>query len=160
MTKMRVVPYNPETKKVFKIIKSDLIKVLGKTRISHRGSTNLRISGQGEIDLYIPVAKKAFNTQLEKLTSYLGKPGSVYPLKRVRFIKYIDDVKIEIFLVNKNDFAWKESVAFEKYLKHNNKALLEYENIKSKCNGFSEKDYYTQKIIFINKILSLSKRHS
>ncbi len=157
-TKISIVPYNPETRRVFKIIKSDLNKVLGRTRISHRGSTNLKISGQGEIDLYIPVTKKQFNTHLEKLISYLGNPGSLYPLKRVRFIKYIDDIKIEIFLINKNDSGWKESVIFEKYLKCNNKALLEYEKIKSGCNGFSVKEYYTKKTAFINKILLLSKK--
>jgi len=155
--KISIIPYNPETKRVFKRIKNDLIKVLGKTRISHRGSTNLKISGQGEIDLYIPTAKKQFNIQLEKLINYLGEPGSLYPLKRVRFFRYIDDIKIELFLINKNDSGWKESVVFEKYLKHNRKALLEYEKIKLECNGCSVREYYTKKTAFINKILLFSK---
>lgn len=159
-TKISIISYNPETRKVFKIIKDELIEVLGKTRISHRGSTNLKISGQGEIDLYIPATKKQFDVQLEKLISYLGQPSSLYPLKRARFIKYINNIKIEIFLINKNDSGWKESVVFEEYLKHNRKALLEYEKIKSRCNGFSVKEYYTKKTIFVNKILSLARKRN
>jgi len=87
---------------VFDKIKKDLIDNIGNVRVSLRGSTLLGISGQGEVDLYIPVAKKNFNSCLKKLTKYLGNPGSVYELRRVRFVKYIDDIKVEIFLINKN----------------------------------------------------------
>lgn len=151
--KISIIPYNPKTKEVFKIIKNDLTKVLGKVRISHRGSTNLKISGQGEIDLYIPVTKNNFDNYLKKLTKHLGRPGSVYPLKRVRFVKYIDDIKIEIFLINRNDSGWRDSVKFEKYLKNNLGALRDYEKLKAGCNGFSVRKYYALKTAFINKIL-------
>jgi hypothetical protein len=79
-----------------------LIENIGNARISLRGSTFLGISGQGEVDLYIPIAKKYFNNYLAKLIKYLGEPGSIYELRRARFIKYIDGIKIEIFLINKN----------------------------------------------------------
>jgi len=151
--KISITPYNPKTREVFKIIKSDLLKVLGKTRISHRGSTNLKISGQGEIDLYIPVGKKYFNSYLQKIIKFLGEPGSLYEFKRARFIKYINGVKIEIFLVNQNDSDWKDSVKFEKYLKNNPTALRNYEKLKAKCNGFSVRQYYKIKTEFINKII-------
>lgn len=87
---------------VFNKIKKDLIDNIGNIRVSLRGSTLLGISGQGEVDLYIPVAKKDFNIYLKKLINYLGDPGSIYDLRRVRFVKYIDNIKIEIFLINKN----------------------------------------------------------
>jgi len=156
--KIRNIPYDPKTKKVFKIIKSELIKVLGKVRISHRGSTSFKISGQGEIDLYIPAAKKHFNDYLQKLINYLGKPGSLYPLKRVRFVKYIDNLKIEIFLINKNDSGWKDIIRFEKYLRNNSKTLKDYEKLKAKCKGLSVKKYYTRKTEFINKVLLFSRK--
>lgn len=151
--KISIIPYNPKNKEIFKLIKKDLIKILGKIRISLCGSTFLGISGQGEIDLYIPVAKKHFNPYLEKLISYLGKPGSVYEFRRVRFIKFIDGIKIEIFLINKNSNDWINSRKFENFLKHNVKYLVEYEKLKSKCNGSSVRQYYTAKVKFINKIL-------
>ncbi len=148
-----VIPYNPKTKEVFKKIKEELISILGKIRISHRGSTALKISGQGEIDLYIPVNKKDFDNYVSKLSKYLGEPGSLYKLERARFIKYIDDIKIEIFVINKNNDGWKTSVKFEKYLKHHPEAMAEYAEIKNKASGLSIREYYTLKTIFINKIL-------
>ena len=114
-------PYNPRTKIIFNTIKRDLIKILGKVKIYHQGSTNLEISGQGEVDLYIPVAKKDFNEYLEKLIEHFGNPGSVYDLERARFVKYIDNIKIEIFLINKNCEGWKNCIKFENYLKNNPK---------------------------------------
>ncbi|MCX6779273.1 MAG: GrpB family protein [Candidatus Magasanikbacteria bacterium] len=154
--KISVVPYDSKIKEVFKMIKAELIKILGKVRISHRGSTFLKISGQGEIDLYIPVNKKDFNVFIVKLSNYLGEPGSLYEFKRARFVKYLDGIKIEIFVINRNDSGWKNSIKFEKHLKNNPKALQEYEKLKIKANGLSVKEYYTLKTIFINKILSLS----
>ena len=154
--KIHIIPYNPETKKIFNIIKNDLIKVLGKTTISHRGSTKLKISGQGEIDLYIPVTNKKFKLYLYKLIKYIGKPRSLYDLERARFIKYINNIKIEIFLINKNCEGWKNCIKFEKYLKENSKALNEYIKVKNKVNGLSTRRYYAAKTEFINKILDLT----
>jgi len=154
---IKIIPYNPKNREVFKLIKKDLFGLLGKTRISLRGSTALKISGQGENDLYIPVDSKNFNIYLEKLIKYLGEPGSLYPLKRVRFIKYIDDIKTEIFLINKNDTGWKTSVKFEKYLKRHPEAVVEYEQLKKSSDGASVKEYYTKKTIFINKIIKLAE---
>lgn len=156
--KISIVPYNSETKRVFEIIKNDLIKVLGKVRISHCGSTSFKISGQGEVDLYIPVTKKDFDRYLQKLIGYLGEPGTLYPFKRVRFVKYIKNIKIEIFLINKNNIDWKNLIKFENYLKNNHQALLGYEKLKLKCDGFSIKKYYVIKTAFINKILLLAKK--
>lgn len=151
---IKIVPYNPKAKEVFKVIKARLIKVLGNIRISHRGSTALKISGQGEIDLYVPVSKKDFNVTVKKLEKHLGKPGSLYALKRARFVAYIDSIKIEIFVINKNDSGWKMSVRFETRLKNNPKMLRDYEKLKIKANGLSTQKYYTLKIAFINKVIN------
>lgn len=149
-----VIPYNPKNRLVFNKIKKDLIDNIGDIRVSLRGSTFLGISGQGEVDLYIPVAKKDFNIYLKKLINYLGDPGSIYDLRRVRFVKYIDNIKIEIFLINKNSRDWINGCKFENFLKHSTKYLDEYERIKKKYDGFSVRQYYTAKIKFINKILN------
>jgi GrpB-like predicted nucleotidyltransferase (UPF0157 family) len=156
--KIETVPYNPDVKRIFAIVKKDLRKVLGKVRISHCGSTSLKISGQGEIDLYIPVIKRDFNSYLNKLIKYLGKPGTVYELERVRFVKYVDDIKIEIFLINKNCDGWKNCLQFGHYLKRNPGHLNAYAKLKDKASGQSIKNYYTAKIVFINKILKLASK--
>ena len=154
--KINIIPYDPKTKIIFNVIKKDLLKILGNTRMSHRGSTALKIFGQGEVDLYIPVSEKYFNKYLKKLINSLGQPKSLYTFKRVRFVKYLDNIKVEIFLINKNDNNWKQIIKFEKYLKQNLEALKKYERIKINANGLSTKKYYTAKLTFLNQILKLN----
>ena len=151
--KIKIIPYNPETAVVFNKIKKEIQKTLGKVEVFHRGSTKLKISGQGEIDLYIPVNIKDFNNYLEKLIEYFGKAGTIYPLERVRFVKYVSSIKIEIFLINKKDDDWKNGLKFENYLRKHPDTLNEYENLKKSCDGFSFREYYRKKLNFINKIL-------
>jgi GrpB-like predicted nucleotidyltransferase (UPF0157 family) len=148
-----ITAYNPKVKFVFKKIKAELTGILGEVQVLHKGSSALKISGQGEIDLYLPIAKKDFNPVLEKLKRHLGEPGSVYDLRRVRFVKYIDNTKIEIFIINRNSLDWKNLIKFEKYLKRHPRELKAYEKLKIDNAGRTTKDYYTKKTEFINKIL-------
>jgi GrpB-like predicted nucleotidyltransferase (UPF0157 family) len=159
--KVEILPYNPKTKEIFEIIKKEIQVLLPAspsqggcdTEVLHCGSTALEIVGQGEIDLYIPVSEDIFDQYLEKLTNHFGKPGSIYPLKRVRFVKYQDNIKIEIFLINKNTDDWKNLRKFENYLQKNPKALNEYAELKENSRGLSIQQYYRKKLEFINKIL-------
>lgn len=155
--KVKIVPYNPKTKEVFNEIRQEIQEVLGKTEIIHCGSTALEILGQGEVDVYIPTAKNSFNKNLEKLIKHFGKPGSIYLLKRARFVKYIDDIKIEIFLINKEINEWKNCLKFENYLKQHPVVLKEYIRLKENSKGLTIQEYYRKKLEFINKIV---KSHS
>ena len=105
---VEILPYNPKTKDVFNKVKEEIEEFLGKIEILHCGSTSLGIPGQGEIDLYIPTSPNIFIEYLEELIKHFGKAGSIYPLKRARFVKYVDDIKVEIFLINKEDNGWKD----------------------------------------------------
>lgn len=158
--KIKIIPYNPKIKVVFDRIKKEIQQVLGRIIMAHRGSTSLKISGQGEIDLYIPVTDKNFNDYLKKLVGHFGEAGTIYPMERARFVKYIDGVKIEIFLINNKSEGWKNGLKFESYLKKHSDVLSEYEKLKKKCDGLSVRKYYKEKIGFINKVLSMAKKGS
>lgn len=123
--------------------------------VFHCGSTALEILGQGEVDLYIPVNQESFNHFLEKLIEYFGNPGSVYQFKRARFVKYLEDIKIEIFLINEETDDWKNIIKFEKYLKENEEALENYKMLKQQSSGLSIQEYYRKKLEFLNKIIKL-----
>ncbi len=152
--RVRIIPYDPKTKEVFNRIKEKIQRILGEVEIIHCGSTALGILGQGEIDLYIPTPKNLFNNYLSKLVSYLGEAGSVYFLKRARFVKYVDNIKVEIFLINKESIDWLNLVKFEKTLKENLQFMTEYERLKKESDGLSVQDYYRRKLGFINKVLN------
>ena len=154
-----IVPYNPQVKSVFQKIKKEVKSVLGKkVRVVHKGATSLGISGQGELDVYIPVPTKKFNHYLEKMKQSFGEPGSCYPLKRARFNRWTDGFKIEVFLINQNSQGWKKGVAFENYLKNHPKALSAYEKLKEKGHRLSVQEYYRRKVKFINNVLAKNSK--
>lgn len=155
--KIKITPYNPKTKEIFEKIKKEIREVLGAVEISHRGATSLGISGQGEIDCYIPVAENEFNRYLETMLAYFGKARSVYPLRRAAFVKYIEEIKIEIFLINKKSNDWINGLKFENYLKTHKESLEKYKKLKENSGGLSAQDYYRRKMEFINDILSKTK---
>lgn len=152
--KIKIIPYNPKTKEVFEKVKKEIREVLGAVEISHRGATSLGVSGQGEIDCYIPVAENEFNRYLKTMLAYFGKARSTYPLRRAAFVKYIEEIKIEIFLINEKSDDWINGLKFENYLKNNSVALENYKKLKEGGDGLSVQNYYRRKIEFINDILS------
>ena len=117
----------------------------------------MKISGQDEIDMYVPVAEKEFNSYIPFLERLFGKPGSHYPLKRARFKTFVDGKDIDVFLINKESPNWLNSVLFEEYVKSHPEALEEYRKLKEDGDGLSVREYYTRKIIFINEIVSKIK---
>lgn len=153
--KIKIVPYDPKTKIVFEKIKNEVQNVLGKVEVAHHGATSLEISGQGEVDLFIPTPEKCFDYYLKKLIRYFGKPGSVYALERARFVKYIDDIKVEIILVNKEKSGWKNSLKFKNCLLENSKLLDKYRRLKEDSDGLSIQEYYRRKTKFFNEIFEL-----
>lgn len=153
--KVRIFPYNPDSPKKFLRLKEKIQKGLDiEVDIIHKGASGMKISGQGELDVYIPVEKGLFNKLIFPLEKILGKARSIYPLDRIRFVTYIDDMKAEVFLVNKYGDSWLRGVAFEKKLKNDPNKLESYQKLKEDGNGLSVRDYYRRKVEFINKILS------
>ncbi|MCX6810413.1 MAG: GrpB family protein [Candidatus Berkelbacteria bacterium] len=157
--KIMIFPYDPEIPKRFGIIKKIILKVLDKKAELHlKGSSGLGISGQGEMDIYIPILPNKFDTSIKLLAKKFGKPGSLYPQRRVRFVAYVEKTKAEIFLINIESDDWINSQKFESYLREHPNSLNEYKTLKEKGAGLSTRQYYRRKIEFINKILILNKK--
>ena len=101
------LPYDPRVNKIFLKIKDKIQDNLGKdTRVEHRGASSLGISGQDEIDVYVPVHPTKFDSYIPKMSKIFGEPRSLYPLERVRFSEEIDGKKIDLFLINEEHKDW------------------------------------------------------
>jgi GrpB-like predicted nucleotidyltransferase (UPF0157 family) len=153
-----IKPYDPTSPKKFEKVKKRIQKYLGKNiRVEHHGATGLGISGQDEIDMYVPVAPTSFDKMFPQLKKLFGEPASYYPLERVRFVTHVAEKHIDVFLINEESEAWINGVKFETYLSSHPKSLEEYRKLKEKGNGLIARKYYRRKINFINKILSKVK---
>ncbi len=152
--KVIIKPFDPTTGDKFEKVKNIIQTKLGKsTKVLHCGATNMKISGQDEIDVYVPVNINNFNNILLQLENIFGKPKSHYPLERARFVTEIDSKHIDIFLINSKSVGWTDSLKFEQYLKSHPSSLNKYRLLKESLNGVSTREYYKNKIEFINTIL-------
>ena len=155
--KIEFHPYDSTVPDKFKKIKIQIQTALGKNaKIELHGAAGLKISGQKELDVYIPVSLVAFDDCVNKIKLVFGNPRSSYFPKRVRFEGHIKDTKAEIFVINQDCDQWTNYLQFENFLLANPVFLKKYEKLKQSCIGLSTREYYRRKIEFINKILSLS----
>lgn len=96
-----IKPYDPSCVEKFDRVKNRIVDALGnQTLVEHRGATSLGISGQDEIDVYLPVPESRFKSLLLPVKNIFGKPKSVYPLERARFVTEESGKHIDIFLKN------------------------------------------------------------
>lgn len=159
--KISILPYDSRANDIFLKVKNKIQSKLGGTvKVEHRGASSLGISGQDEIDVYVPVPPSEFDSCIPKMSKIFGEPRSMYPLERVRFSEEVDGKKIDLFLINEKHDDWINGCRFENYLKSHPKDLEKYKKLKEEMNGFTVKDYYTRKNEFINKILTKANKLS
>lgn len=155
--KIKIIPFDISAEEKFQKIKRKIIDCFGKDiDVRHCGATSFGISGQDEIDVYLPVLPEEFDSFVAQMEKIFGKPRSLYPLERVRFMTNVDEKHVDIFVINKEHESWKNSVKFEKYLRNNAEALEKYRKLKEDGGGLSVREYYRRKIEFINQILMKS----
>ena len=151
---IKIVPWDPTCNQKYKKVKAKIQIKLGKQiKVIHSGASALGISGQDEIDIYMPVSPDRFNDFIEPLTSQFGAPRSHYILERARFVTEIEGKHIDIFLINEKCRGWIDSVKFMKYLENHTETLEQYRILKEEGNGLSTREYYRRKIEFINEVL-------
>lgn len=153
-SKIKIVPFDPTAQEKFEKIKIAIHSKLGESvTVEHHGATSLGISGQDEIDIYVPVLAHHFDEILERLKGLFGEPRSNYALERARFVTSEAGKHIDVFVVNQEHHSWLDALKFENYLRVHPKALEEYRKLKESGHGLSTREYYRRKIEFINSIL-------
>lgn len=153
--RVRILPFDPAVIGKFEKIKKQIQLALGSNiKVVLKGATSLGISGQGELDIYLPVKPEFFDEQVRQVTKIFGKPSSFYSLERARFVLAVDGTKAEIFVINESHKNWLDSGAFENYLRVNKEALDAYRKLKEEGGNMTTREYYRQKIEFINEILA------
>lgn len=150
-----IVPFDPTAQQTFEQVRETVRAALGTgARVEHHGATSLGISGQDEIDVYVPVPPEAFDLTVNRLRAVFGEPGSHYPLRRAHFVTFVDGKHVDVFVINEADEGWHLLNAFEACL-HADPALLEaYRLLKESGQGLSGREYYRRKIEFINAVVA------
>jgi GrpB-like predicted nucleotidyltransferase (UPF0157 family) len=66
----------------------------------------------------------------------------------------VQNKRIDVFVINKNDAGWIESVKFMAHLRAHPEALERYRLLKENNAGLTTREYYRRKTEFINEILA------
>lgn len=150
-----IKPFDRTSVEIFERVKTKIQTNLGKEiPVEHHGATSLGISGQDEIDIYVPVPQDEFNSTMPKLKILFGKPRSNYPFERARFVTFEKEKHVDVFLINEESNGWKNCIKFESHLRTHPEDLEAYRLLKEDGNGLSTREYYRRKIGFINNILA------
>lgn len=159
-SKITIVPFDTNAEKIFQSVKKIIQKNTDIQEVAHGGATALKISGQDEIDIFVPILNNQFKQYTKELSKLFGNPKSIYKEERVRFTFKKQNKRIDVFLVNKRKSNWKNHIIFETYLKTHPKELLRYKRLKEQGSGLSTREYYREKIEYINAILKKGEKEN
>ncbi|MFA6269892.1 MAG: GrpB family protein [Candidatus Paceibacterota bacterium] len=152
--RVEIFLYDEKAPEKFEQIKAQIQSAIGADfEILHRGASSMGISGQKEIDVYIPISAEQIEVLTPKMEAVFGKPKSVYTNERTKFLANVDGTKIEIMLTNKEHPSWINGEKFRDCLLANPETLERYKKLKEECAGVNCQQYYRKKIEFINEIL-------
>jgi GrpB-like predicted nucleotidyltransferase (UPF0157 family) len=154
---IQIVPFDQTCEEKYLQVKAAVQRVLGFDQdVVHGGASSLGVSGQDEIDIYVPVPVYNFYKVVERIKNLYGDAHSLYPLKRAHFVTAITGKHIDIFVINEADAGWKDSLLFMAFLRSHSEALEKYRRFKESNAGLTMREYYRRKTEFINEILSMS----
>lgn len=151
---IKIIPFDPTCKEKFEKVKSMVHSHIDKSiEVLHRGASNMGISGQDEIDIYIPVKPKDFNHLIPQLAKLFDTNKEIYEMERKRFATNIDGKHIDVFLVNEEHISWVDNAEFDNRVRNNPDLLEKYKQMKELGDGSTVQEYYRKKTEFINEVL-------
>lgn len=154
-----IEPYDPSAPQKFAAVKQKVQEVLGtNARVLHRGATSFEISGQNEIDVYVPIPADQMDTAIETLISAFGSPRSRYPNERARFAVYEEGKRVDVFVINETCSGWINATKFDHYLRTHPEMLEQYRLHKEAGHGLSLREYYRRKTEFFNEVCAMADR--
>lgn len=149
---VHLFPYDPAIEIIAEDILNSAHSVLLNLEVRHMGASALKLSGQGDIDIYIFCNPENFEECIPKLKNVFGEPKSrKYDSVAWKFTK--DGHDVELYLTDPTSKPMQRQIAIFEALKENKKLQKEYEDLKMGMNGKKFKDYQRAKYEFYHKIL-------
>lgn len=148
----KIIPHDPRLEKIAQEVIQKIRSVYSDLEIKHIGAAALKISGQGDIDIYCLARPQDFYLYLPKLVEIFGQPKSSKP-DSIAWELERDNHSIELYLTDPLSEPMKRQIAVFDKLRLNPELLKEYESLKSSLNGRPFKEYQLKKYEFYHKIL-------
>jgi GrpB-like predicted nucleotidyltransferase (UPF0157 family) len=150
--RVAIKPYDPKSKIVAEKYIKKLTKLLEgfDVEIIHRGSTALKISGKGDVELGVYPTEGSWFQVLERLVNYYKGIGC-FEKNYARFNDKLGGFEIEVIMMKGHEATVDKKLT--KYLLANPEILKRYEKLKGKYS-FSKREYQIQKDKFLRRMMS------
>jgi len=149
--KVNFFPYDSKTTQlVDNIIKKIKIKILD-LEIKFIGASALKISGQGDFDIYVLCQREKFKHYVTKLIDIFGKP--IFQGDYIQWEFKVGSHDVELYLTDPSDETVKDQFKIFEMLTKDKKLLLKYEHLKEAAKDLPYKEYQRKKYEFYNKLL-------
>ncbi|MCC7368724.1 MAG: GrpB family protein [Chloroflexi bacterium] len=154
--RVRIVPYDALAPTQFDAVRQRIRMALGDSlQVEHHGASSFGISGQDEIDIYVPVVAERLASEIDRFQLVFGPPQSNYPGLRARFSIEECGKRVDVFVINGDHDNWRQLQQFEGYLRAHPDELERYRLLKEAGDGLTVREYYRRKIEYINSVLDL-----
>jgi GrpB-like predicted nucleotidyltransferase (UPF0157 family) len=147
-----IFPYDEEIERIAKGIIDKIHTILPELEVRHMGASSLKLSGQGDIDIYIFSKPNDFDTHKPLLVKIFGNSKS----KKFDSIAWkfeTDGHEVELYLTDPTSQPMQRQIRVFEILKIDDALRKEYEKLKEKLNGKSFKEYQRRKYEFYHKIM-------
>lgn len=154
--KVNFRPYDPQTQTISKKLAKKINHVSPKLTVYFFGSSSLKISGTGDIDMSVSCPRAQYPYFISKLTSVFGPPSVTKPdFSEWRFRE--ESYPVELVLATSDSRKLADQIEIYNVLKNSPGMLKEYQKLKSDLTSPTEREYYLRRMDFFNRALRASK---
>jgi len=149
---VKIFPYSKEIEGIVEEITNKISSVLPKLKVKHMGASSLKMSGQGDVDIYIFSNQKDFDKYKPVLVRIFGNPKS----EKYDSIAWKFEDKnheVELYLTDPTSIPMQRQMKVFEILRDDLILRKEYEELKANMNGKTFKEYQRKKYEFYHKIL-------
>jgi len=150
--KVKIFPYDEKIEKIANEIIGKVHNYLPELEVRHMGASSLKLSGQGDIDIYIFSRPGDFGKYKPKLVEVFGDfKNEKYDSVAWKFEEKGHDV--ELYLTDPTSEPMQRQIEVTQKLKESNTLRNEYKMLKEELNGKSFREYQRKKYEFYHKLL-------
>jgi hypothetical protein len=148
-----IQPYTQHQQEVADIIIAEVKSVSPDIDIRLLGAVGLKISGQGDLDMYMLCPAADFHHYLPGLIEKLGPPLHEHP-ESVEWGFTRDGIEVELYLTDPTSAPMQDQLKIYEILSTDEQLRLEYEKLKADANAKPFRDYQRAKYEFYNRLLA------
>jgi GrpB-like predicted nucleotidyltransferase (UPF0157 family) len=149
--KIKIAPYDPAVSALGRSLVARIQKKYPSLEVHFIGSPAHKIAGQRDIDLYVTCPKEHMARYVTFCSTLFGAPEKIRP-SYIEWHTKIRSCEVEVIMGEKHNRIIEGPLAVYQILKKFPRLLSQYEKLKLRSNGVSEREYKRRRLEFFDDI--------